>query len=299
MFSLHHTSSLLFVNQKRLRHKYRMRGLFETLTEAPIGDITLHGDFDAPGSMDYEGDFTRGAPKKLVRKPAHHHAMRRFFKNCPYVINVHFVNIPNSQGNIWASKYSPEAVKTMTGFDIKPDPKAINVIYTSNRGDDAVPMTPWIVAHRLGHTMAEGHSTDSFDKYWDKFVANFEQMSRLLVMPLGDSKKYAPPSAVLSMIGTTKMCRDGKAIRIGEWFHDSVAQYILKGSISLLPARAARNDIPFVVAQGWGYPSGTYRIKPDADFDAVDKLAQRTVRDTEMWINRLLKKSVGPFFMVI
>lgn len=272
-----------------------MRGLFEALTEAPIGDISLHGDFDAPGSMDYEGNDPTGAPRKLVQKPAYHHALRRFFKNCPYVVHVHFVNLRGLYGTM---KLNSEEVKKTFGLDLQPDPEAINAIYSSNQGDDAVPLTPWIVAHRLGHAMAQ-ENKGAFDSYWDNLIDNFEVISQLLVNPLGDSKRYAPPQAAVMMLGTTKMCRDGNVSRAGEWFHDSVAQYILTGKVTLLPARQARNNIPFTIAQGWGYPSGEYTIKADADFDAVDAITTDIVKKTETWIKRLLRKNVGPHFLVI
>lgn len=274
------------------------RSLFEALTETPIGDILYYGDMSKPGSLDYQGEEPTGAPRKLVQKPAYQHALRRFFDKCPVEIDVGFANSTKLTG-----RFGPDGLMTadeaeeQLGFQIFINPDAVNIVYTTNRGDDAVPLTPWIVAHRLSHALAIADGKN-FDDEWDKWVSTTEEIARSLIVPLGERKIYPPGKAAAALLGTTKMARDNKVSTVGEWFHDSFAQYILTGDIKILGAKDARTGVPYTVSQGWGFPSGVYQVRVDADHNRINGMTSRFIAAMKKQFNQLLKDRVGELLVI-
>lgn len=140
------------------------------LIEAPIGNLEVH-------KMDEPGTFP-DADRKLLTNPAHIQKIRKKFEKTPYLFNLYFVNKPSE--NLYVNKDGKftdtfqtdlenyngfsnikDEVKELTGLDVVPDPSAITVVFVSNANSiNSVNMTPWMVAHRIGHAMSDAFYGD-------------------------------------------------------------------------------------------------------------------------------------------
>jgi hypothetical protein len=204
------------------------------LFEAPIGDIYTHGDFTQPGSLRGD-DLSLTSPKRQDK-------IRRVLQNAPVLIDLHFVNLPdqiNLNQHIQGSYppkigyLTPDQVSKQW-LSITPRPDALNLVYLQNEGDDRIPLTPWIIAHRMSHALGHGEPA-AFNQLYDQvFLGTLQQVADQY------QKGHVTPKFVTlaKVFGTTNACRTGqiKPNRTGEWLHDSLAQMCVVGDIRFNPA---------------------------------------------------------------
>ncbi len=142
---------------------------------------------------------------------------------------------------------------------IKFDPNAISIILSNNEGADRLPLTGWIIAHRLYHCF----QSDRVSKF---HTANTIKGGPNLVMMLskiseqykgvmfdlenycieGEGRPYLNMWARGCLIGSSKACRDFKLNSGPELLPECFAQYMLRGRVTLrtLPAETFVVDVP-------------------------------------------------------
>jgi len=209
--------------------------LFELfLTEAPIGDIHTHGDFSKPGSL-RQDDLSLATPKRQDK-------IKRVLQKAPVLIDLHFVNQPhhidirqhlvsNPLGFI-----SVENLQSRYDINITPRRDAVNIVMMQNEGDDRVPLTPWIIAHRIAHIFEYSNHFELRDLL-DEFFKTLENTADAYP---DQSKRFhrVPYTEIARTFGTTRACREGliKPNRVIEWLFDSFAQMCVTGTIRFNPA---------------------------------------------------------------
>lgn len=136
--------------------------------------------------------------------------------------------------------------------DFKPDPSAINVIYTKNEGANAVPFTPWIMVHRFAHMF---DMNDDYAKVRDAvaygaqivMLNNYEPTNKKMQpsdsWTLFKSTSYDTGRPwdnyvwdFFTSIGNFRSARKGQLTHAYEFFTEMMPLYILTGSISFRPA---------------------------------------------------------------
>lgn len=140
-------------------------------------------------------------------------------------------------------------------YDEVHDPDGITIIFNGNFGDQLVELTPWIIAHRLSHSLQSSTINNKFSgvssayeqmvdsvKYIISDVSEHYGMDRKIGTLRRDwaYKESTLPyvNAILNSIGLFASARNGKINRPYEFIHEVVAQYLITGEVKL------REDLP-------------------------------------------------------
>jgi hypothetical protein len=277
------------------------------ITEVPLQSYTPMGDFNKPGPF-------RGPDKKLVPHPTNILKTQRFLEKTPYDFRLFFSNIP---GTGKYSEYGPmdaSQLKEIFGEQadqiINGSNDAITVVFVGNAGDAKIPLTPWIMAHRFGHSIQAGMRRNKGWSAWSEaekhFFTQVNQMleeyygkvssSRFGVTPNSMRGDLTPEyNALFNTIGTQRSSRSGEIRRPYEFLYELFAQYLGTGKITL-------NPLPSNLGYGkkaWGTPSKYLNIKPEfrdesERADATDMLAN----DMGYMFDDVLSSSVGKIFVM-
>ena len=258
------------------------------VTEAPLADYQTMGDFEKPGPF-------RGVDKKLV----------------PYDFRLFFSNIP---GTGRYSEYGPmepqviqEIFKTNAEQILAGHEDAITVVFVGNKGDSKVMLTPWMMAHRIGHAVQAGRQMGRDSGPWKAAEQHlFNTMNGILNEYYGkpgnnrydtsiDWSRSPEYSALFNYIGTQRSSRQGEIRRPYEFLYELFAQYLGTGRIQL-------NPLPESLGYGrqaWGKSTRGLYLKPDyrdeaSRTDATDILAG----DMQYMFDDVLSSLVGKILVM-
>jgi hypothetical protein len=277
----------------------------EFFNEAPLTDYQTMGNFDKPGPF-------RGADKKLVPHPVNRLKAVKFFANTPYDIRLFFSNISGTgryseygpmKPNMVAIVFGDEGEQIVAGHE-----NAITVVYVGNKGDAKKMLTPWMMAHRLGHAVQAGHRTGGkIDKEgaWPAAEKHFfERVNSMLKeyynksSELGGTlKREMSPeyNALFNAIGTQNSSRSGQIRRPYEFLYEVFAQYLGTGQVTFKP-------LPTNLGYGrqvWGTPSNYLNLKPDHSDDASRKQATEILAyDMEVMFNDVMSSLEGKILVI-
>lgn len=276
------------------------------LLEAPLTDFEPLGDFEKPGPF-------RGVDRRLVPHPVNRAKAVRFFSKTPYDLRLFFSNIP---GTGKYSEYGPmdhdmirEIFKTDADAIINGSNDAITVVYVGNKGDAKVMMTPWIMAHRLGHAIQAGTIRNkgySWREAEQHFFSTINQIledcygkrssERMGVTPRNLTFSLIPEyNALFNAIGTQRSSRTGKIRRPYEFLYELFAQYLKDGEITF-------NPLPVSLAYGrqaWGNPTKYMQIKPEyRDQSERQEISDKLARDMGYMFDSVLGGLVGEILVM-
>ncbi|MAZ56845.1 hypothetical protein CL653_03570 [bacterium] len=236
------------------------------LIEAPIADLTIYGADEPDGSFS-------NSDSKALRNPKWVKKVRNLYRNFPFNLNLIIFNAPNDvipyfgkQTQFSGNETRPR--KTVQNSDErpwcglfpldtpKPQPKwfiktadaeltdaenSINVILVQNEGVQKVPLTPWIVGHRICHaildrndySITKHHPSDVFMK---TYIQNLSKLyKRLLEIVRGrpvDTYNLALKVVNLaSEIHTFRSARTRNLANAGELFVECMTQYMINGKL--------------------------------------------------------------------
>ena len=221
-----------------------MRAL-EFITEAPLADYEPLGDFTKPGPF-------RGADKRLVPHPTNKLKTARFFEQTPYNFRLFFSNIPGTgrfseHGPMGPNEIRNSFSKEVADQLIANSEDSITVLFVGNKGDSKVMLTPWMMAHRIGHAIQAGERKQGGKGAWYEAEKHFfKGINEILKDFYGKSstsnsdtpvnwnmnREYA---ALFNAIGTQRSSRTGQIRRPYEFLYELFAQYLGTGQITLNP----------------------------------------------------------------
>jgi len=171
--------------------------------------------------------------------------------------------------------------ETLSGIEkhgVEFDPEAISVILTNNDGGGRLPLTGWIIAHRLYHCFQSARESIYHTANSEHLGPNLvliaakisEQLSGIMFDLENYSADYVPRDLRAALMGSTKACRDNNLTSYYELIPECFAQYMLRGKVSLrdLPSK------PFIV-------DGQRFIPNEANYKYCNKL----VRGFERFLN--------------
>ena len=215
-------------------------------------------------------------------------------------------------------KRSPRRAKMM--IDAPPFPNmedGITILFNGNYGDDKVPLTAWMMAHRISHAVARpsrGGLGKRIPEY-KNFIDSVNYMFREIVKPYGAGEKlsrYNPlPTGggyydflgqasaertyayIANQIGTMKSARDNRINRVAEFYHELFAQYLLTGKITF--KKLPRS---LVTKRGsYGHEERTYARYEDY-LEETNELLQQSAVIIGNRIQEVLESMVGKTYLM-
>lgn len=252
----------------------------DLISEAPLQDYVPLGKFDKPGPF-------RGVDKRLVPHEQNRVKAVKFFDGTSYDFRLFFSNISGTQvgnqeqGSVDHSRvvrtFGPEIANQI----IANSETAITVVFLGNYGDQKVMMTPWIMAHRLGHAIqASGRRDQGPFRAWTEVDRHFHKNINDMLVEYyrtnsNDAKTHA---ALFNAIGTQRSSRDRQITRPYEFMYEMFAQYIKTGDVKF-------NPLPRKLGYGhqaWGNP--TRNLIASSQFSDEDLASATDVLSNDMRI---------------
>jgi hypothetical protein len=284
----------------------------KNMDEMALSSYKTFGDFTKPGPF-------RGADKRLIPHPKSELKTQKFFENTPYDFRLFFSNEPGFGRYSEYGPMSPDEIQKLFPKEqaeaiINGHDDAITVVFVGNKGDSKVMLTPWIMAHRFGHSIQAGARGNKGWSAWGEAEKHFfTTINNLLNEYYGkvdrfpDSGYGRPKSermnfnltpeynALFNAIGTQRSSRSGQIKRPYEFLYELFAQYLGTGSIKL-------NPLPSNLGYGrknWGTPSKYMNIKPEFRDEAErGQISDMLANDMELMFNDVLSNSVGQIFVM-
>lgn len=281
------------------------RSFIKWLIEAPIADYQTVGDFNKPHSFKDKRDRT------LITNPRSVERAHKKFANSDMDFNFIFVN------KLGASKFQEVGevdinyIQKNLGDDVakvvqdsqNKTPDSVTIVFTNNAGAEKIPMTPWIIAHRIGHVLAR--SKGSRDNFYYKEASNYLISGLSEIMEYyGKSEYPRSDSSMINSYGKYGNERNNQLIMknffqkvatfrsarkgiIRDWFevlNELIAQYITTGKIKF-------NDAP----QSFKANRIDYRCK---DIEYVNDLLDSLSNTMEYAIDSMLHTTHNKIYVM-
>lgn len=270
----------------------------ELISEAPLADYQPIGDFNKPGPF-------RGPDKKLVPHPVNQLKTAKFFEQTPYDFRLFFSNISGTGRYSEYGKMAPDVVRQVFGEQaeqiLQGSEDAITVVFVGNKGDSKVMLTPWMMAHRIGHAIqanirrgsSNGGTWRAAEEHFFGAINNIiaDYYGKQKVNQFGNkmntalSKEYA---ALFNAIGTQRSSRTGQITRPYEFLYELFAQYLGTGAVTLKPLPKQQD----YGRQAWGKSTQSLRLQPGAEEDST-YATEVLGRDMELMFDDVLSSLVG------
>jgi len=233
------------------------------------------------------------------------------WKDTQHTYDFYFLKAKGMRDTLERGEVSLDYVhETLGQPNFQSDPEAITVIFTNNRGDQKVPMTAWIMAHRFGHAMQAseryGLQGGIFRKFQDQLERDFSSLLdrvygfRTAGMMSGDYERYGRSQKMIKelmqSLGTMRSARQANISRPGEFAHELIAQFLLNGKVQF------NKEAPVAIGRrmAWGNP--TYDIYSKARDEQSKQEISQTISDMEehcnMMIDGILDRAVGKIYVM-
>jgi hypothetical protein len=213
--------------------------------------------------------------------------------------NLYFVKLPNAWKHSEMGKIEMDQLPNLLGIEAGkdfpvPDDSEITVIFTNNAAAERTPLTPWTVAHRIGHSFAatfrRNRNDRSIDYYNREINASLDRL-------FGDcyNKQFNRRDIIYSneymvrnlfeSIGKFRSARMQKLPRTGEFIYECFAQYLLSDG------KLEFNEAPKVLIdsnkKAWGQSTGrNYKLEdPEYAEDLLFELSSNFVQLFDYYLN--------------
>lgn len=273
------------------------------ITEVPLGAYQTIGDFSKPHS------FRGKTDPVLITSPKAIENVRKKFGKTPYVINMFFVNKPGVAKHTETGTVSLDEIRKRLGDDVAnavaphyQEEDNVNIVFVSNLGAQKVPMTPWIMAHRMAHALARGSRGNMGHQNYMEVIRTINDfLSEVLPEVYGvryvnperlgytDTERQQQRNAQLMMIHlfqemcTFRSAREKKIRDYFEIYNELFAQYVIEGKIRF-------NPLPekFGVS-GWG--KHPVRARNKEILEDYQSVAEGLARTLDYYFNELLREA--------
>jgi hypothetical protein len=296
-----------------------------------VRDIIVESTLDEMGLRSYEliGKFdpeTKGpfnsADRKLVSHPVAISKAYKFFDRSPFNFRVFMSNLPKMSKHRESGMQDEATIRQWFGKEadriLLGHESSITVIYMGNYGVDRVPLTPWVMAHRIGHAIAAsrrnavgglgGGMYYKHDPMNAAFDATFYFANRVLEFAYGKSPnmfgqirkyssiyKYPFPmyAALFNMLGTQRSSRENLIKRPHEFAYELFAQYIKDGHITLnIPQQYKGYG-----RKAWGRSTQMLHRELN-DEPVLQQMVKRFAVDMKHIFERILRDAVGKIYVM-
>lgn len=281
---------------------------YNLLQEAPIGEIGLIGDWEGEKKRGYDSPS-----KKLLTNPNYIEKIKTAWNKTPYDFDLYFVNSKEANKYTELGKVNLEFVRNELNIkDLNINPDSITCFFTNNRGVQKVPLTPWIIAHRLAHAMArtyKGERPYLYHSGVSKDLDNFlEEISRDVYGTSleknaytysgydykANNKKELLKKKICEALGTFRSAREGKLRAPFEMVNELISQFIITNKITF--NKTLPDFLPLSFA--WGKPSSGVRKKKDLNEEHIKEFIENGEEVLYYSIDSLFGGSVGNIYVM-
>lgn len=265
------------------------------LVETPIQNYDTVGDFSRSSSFRDKRD------RMLITNPRSIEHIKKKFNATDHVFNFIFVNSPAANRHTEVGKVSLDWVKRNLGVDVAAkvsvdDDDAITIIFTNNKGAQRMPLTGWMMAHRIAHVMNAGlfrNDNIPYQYVEEVLINSFMDMMESYGIPSDTSSSRTMSrnyqllfKNFFSVVATFKSARSGK---VRDWFeitNELIAQYLV-GRIRFNPAPEAFQSNRTM-----------YRIKNKEELNNVNETLLIIERDLNIVIGDIFSAAVGSIYVM-
>lgn len=241
---------------------------YSEITEAPIGNWTVDPDIYSNEKemmskwtgYEQEAKHWRDVDKKAMHSDATISKVRNAFKDVPTNFNIYFYQStnPNYDRTLTRGRVDEKWMRSEFGDEVvdriiaSSDAQSVNFVMTNNLSDE-MPISinsPWIMAHRISHTIIDGRdetgetATGWVDLIFQKLLFDLLELGydRPINHNTGDyhwdqmiKREYTEAYGKLfgEMLGTMNSARQGHIRNYYEWIHETFAQYIITGKVTM------------------------------------------------------------------
>jgi hypothetical protein len=212
----------------------KYKDFFNIFTEAPINNLELVGNWE----KDKRSSGWDPSSRKMLANPSYINKLKSSWNKSEIDFDVYLFKTPEVSKfkDLYIRKdfITPDFLQNEMKLDIPINPQNITIIFTNNIGDEKVPFTPWIMAHRLGHAIYR--KTDELSELRSTLDFCFESVAALYGI---DFRRLHPKRLdklrikLSNILGNFRSARMNKIKRVGEFWFELIAEYILKGEIKL------------------------------------------------------------------
>jgi len=190
--------------------------------------------------------------------------------------NLYFVKLPNAWKHSEVGKVDLQQIEELLGLKSgvdfpEPGENEITIFFTNNSAAEKVALTSWLIAHRIGHSMAATYRKRYNDNSIQPFMREIDRGIReLLTDCYGVSLEHGRNELIYSnqhivrnlfeSIGKFRSARMKKLPRTGEFIYECFAQYLLAdGELSFNEPPENLTDSN---KKAWGNDTGrNYRLE--------------------------------------
>jgi hypothetical protein len=236
--------------------------------------------------------------------------LKKSFSLVKETIDAHFLKAPGMRDHIEQGEVTEDYLKQL-GVEIPPINRSnITIFFTNNRGAERMPLTPWTVAHRIGHVARQLESYQKFSQHVERDfsellqgIYGIEKVSNRYAFDDRARNKQADHDKFIRQLmmglGTMRSAREKVLFRTGEFTHELFAQAIVKNRIEF------NREIPkqLVTKYAWGNPTwdGSAHSKVHRDEILLDDFVDRIEANANFYksqVNLVLKDMVGKIFVM-
>ncbi len=243
----------------------KLLDLLGRIDEAPLGDYELVGNW---GDKEKSHGFRHAPDRKMLQNPTAVKLARKKFGKTEHNLNFYFVNLPGAAKHSETGFMEPDAIaqampKAWPAIAQRAEQadheNSINVLFVGNTGFQRMNMTPWIMAHRIGHALQASERGMGRGGYWKEYeedASNFfadilQNVYDMNIRPNdvfmgGRNDKLM--AKFFEAIGGMRSARKGAlGGRPYEFLYEMFAQHVITGKLSFreLPQSFGMRGGPF------------------------------------------------------
>lgn len=268
----------------------RFEQFYNILSEAPINNLELVGNWD----KDKRASGWDPRSRKMLSNPNYIKKLQSSWNKSYIDFDVYLFKTPEVEKfkNLYIEKpfVTPEFVQNEMKLNIPINPDSITVIFTNNQGDDKVPFTPWIMAHRLGHAMYQ--KTDYLRELTMTLDFCFESIAALYGIDMNRLHPHKLDKLRIKLsnvLGNFRSARMNKIRRVGEFWFELIAEYIVKGEIKL------NKNLPPSIK----FDKGIYRLPPEyLDENLAEDTLSYYDNDLDTAVDNSLNRCIGKILVM-
>ena len=282
--------------------------LIHELTEAPLRDYEPLGDFSRTGG------FRHAADRALVTSPVAIGKVQQFFSRTPYDFRIFPVQFTGGGRWLETGAVTPERLVEIVGMDNAQrilsghNDDTITVVFTNNTGDRRLPLTPWIMAHRIGHAVQASGRRGAANRAWQEAEQHFfSRVNSILEDFYGkksDNRYGVTPrtqrydldaeyNALFNAIGTQRSSRQGEIRRPYEFLYELFAQYLGTGHVTLKPLPQSQE----YGRRAWGHAIQSLRQRSQPGREAQYE-TETLAHDMEILFGDVLSSLAGSILVM-
>ena len=285
------------------------------LSEMPIGTADLIGkgwNKDIPQGKSQDQHYDRATINILKSDAAKgFEKLRKSFALVDQTIDVYFVKTPGMRDHIEVGEVSEDYLKQLEIDVPQINRSNITIFFTNNTGAERMPLTPWTIAHRMGHAVRSLESYQNFTRHVEK---DFNELLEQIYGKNKPSRYFGVQDdraqreqrdhdsfvrQLMMELGTMRSAREKELFRSGEFVHELFAQAITQNKIKF------NEKIPrqLIIRYAWGNPTwdGSTHSKIHRDEYMLDDIIERIRSNAHFYksqVKLVLRDMVGKIFVM-